>query len=323
MTEGPLEMQVSTLVDDESLAVELLTGEEGLERVIRVTEVQKPGLALAGHLESIHAERVQILGYSEISYLEGLPEHMAWRRVKDLCSMPVPCVMVTRGLKVPDCLLAVCREEALPLLQTPMSSAELIAKLRLLLIAHLTPCITVHGVLVDVFGVGILILGRSGVGKSETAMELVLKGHRLVADDIVEIRRRDVNTVYGSGPKIIKHHMEIRGLGILNIKDLFGVASVRDTKKIEQVIELEEWDRDREYDRLGVDSQIKELMGVEVPRIRLPVRPGRNISAIIEVAARNQLLKFQGHHSAREFQERLIRAISSSRSVPLVESDVE
>jgi len=189
--------------------------------------------------------------------------------------------------------------------------------------SRLSPKTTMHGVLVDVFGVGILLFGKSGIGKSETAMELVINGHRLVADDIVEVSRREGRILLGSGPDIIKHHMEIRGLGILNIKDLFGVSAVRDRKKIEVVAELVKWNSEEEYDRLGVDDLTHTILGVQIPLIRLPVQPGRNIAAIVEVAARNQLLKIKGHHSAREFQDRLIKAISGGKEAPIVDGEVE
>jgi HPr kinase/phosphorylase len=178
-------------------------------------------------------------------------------------------------------------------------------------------------VLVDVFGIGLLLLGKSGIGKSELALDLVMRGHRLVADDIVEIRRGSKQSIYGAGPEIIKHHMEIRGLGILNIKDLFGIAAVRDTKKVELVVELVEWVEEEEYDRLGVEEQTYSVLGEEIALVRLPVRPGRNMTSIVEVAARNQLLKVRGHHSAREFQDRLVRAITESGTVPLPGGDVE
>jgi len=314
---------VRDLLAAEALHLELVAGEPGLDRGIVAVSVQKPGLALAGHLEAIHPERVQVIGFSEVSYLEGLDADRTRQRVEDLCNVGIPCILVTRGLAVPPDLVHCCRDAEIPLLRTHLSSASLIDELRLLLDSRLSPSTSMHGVLVDVFGVGVMILGHSGVGKSETALELVMRGHRLVADDIVEVRRRGIKSVYGSGPDIIKHHMEIRGLGIINIKDLFGISAVRDTKRIELVVKLEDWDEKEEYDRLGVDALTHEILHLPVPKIRLPVRPGRNISALIEVAARDQLLKFQGHHSARDFQERLIRAIARSSQAPLPPADVE
>jgi HPr kinase/phosphorylase len=179
--------------------------------------------------------------------------------------------------------------------------------------AKLSPSTSIHGVLLDILGVGVLLLGKSGIGKSEAALDLVVRGHRLVADDIVNIRRIGPDLVYGSGSGIIRHHMEIRGLGIINIQDLFGIAAIREVKKIELVIELSDWDQDAEYDRLGIDDEVYAILGEELPHLRVPVRPGRNVATIIEVAARNQLLKLMGHHSAREFQERLNQAIAEAR----------
>ncbi len=187
----------------------------------------------------------------------------------------------------------------------------------------LTAQTSMHGVLLDVFGVGILLLGKSGIGKSEIALDLVMRGHRLVADDIVDVRRRATDSVVGAGSDIIKHHMEIRGLGIINIKDLFGVASIRDRKKIEIVLELVEWDPNVEYDRLGVEDRKFRILDVEIPMLIVPVRPGRNMTTIVEVAARNHLLKQQGHHSAREFQDKLNRAIAAAPGGQVGELDVE
>ncbi len=317
------EMEVGVLLEQENLELEVLTGSKGLDRLILEPSVQKPGLTLAGHLESLHPERIQVVGFSEISYLESLPEHMVWRRVRDLCEQKIPCIIVTRGLEIPESLLTICTERELPLLRTPLSSADLIDDLKTVLWARLSPTTTMHGVLLDIFGIGVLLKGKSGIGKSETALELVMNGHRLVADDIVEVSRREGHVLIGSGPELIKHHMEIRGLGILNIKDLFGVSAVRDAKRIEMVAELVEWNSQEEYDRLGVDDMTFEILGERISLIRLPVRPGRNLAAIVQVAARNQLLKIKGFNSAREFQERLIKAISDGTESSIVEGDVE
>jgi HPr kinase/phosphorylase len=319
-TEG---VQVLALLEEKVLTLELVTGAGGTTRWIGESSVQKPGLAFAGHLESLHPARVQVVGYSEVSYLSGLPEPVALARSKDICALGIPCIIVTRDLETPVSLRAACETTAVPLLKTPLESAPFIELLSSFLASMMCPSTSTHGVLVDVFGVGILLLGKSGVGKSEAALDLVLRGHRLVADDIVEIRMRSGGAITGTGPEIIRHHMEIRGLGILNIKDLFGISAVREAKKLELVIELVEWDEREEYDRLGVEQQTHEILGVEVPLIRLPVRPGRNMASIIEVAARNQLLKLQGHYSAKEFQQRLVRAIAVARKTPAVGNDVE
>jgi HPr kinase/phosphorylase len=299
------------LKDDEfDLGLTLLAGEAGLARVIEHDKIQKPGLVFTGYTDFIKPRRVQILGNSEISYLWQLSDEERRKACAFLGQKEVACVVVTKGLKVPDELRDMCEATGTPLLLTKVLSSQFISKLQALLEEKLAPNTNLHGVLVDVFGVGVLILGKSGIGKSECALDLIMQSHRLVADDVVEIKRKGPDVVFGSGNELIKHHMEIRGLGILNIKDLFGVASVRDRKRIELVVELVEWSDEAEYDRIGIDERTYTILDVDIPLLTVPVRPGRNITTIIEVAARNQLLKLQGHHSAWEFQERLSRAMA-------------
>jgi HPr kinase/phosphorylase len=235
----------------------------------------------------------------------------------------VACLIVTKGIQPTPEMVAAAEASAVPLLRTSHLSSVFIEQIQNYLEDVLTAQASMHGVLLDVFGVGILLLGKSGIGKSEIALDLVMRGHRLVADDIVDVKRRMQKAVYGAGSEIIKHHMEIRGLGIINIKDLFGVASIRERKKIEIVMELVEWDPAVEYDRLGVEDRKYRILDVEIAMLVVPVRPGRNMTTIIEVAARNHLLKQQGHHSALEFQERLNRAIALSPGARPEESDVE
>lgn len=303
------------LLPETGLALTAVAGKDGLGRRITNPRIQKPGLALVGFTQHVHTERLQVLGLTEISYLRSLDEEGRARGAQALMGL-LPCaVVVTRGLEVPPELPAAAEQHGVALLLTPLMSSVLINRVSKLLENRLAPSTSIHGVLIDVFGVGILLLGKSGIGKSEAALDLVLKGHRLVADDIVEIRKRLPDNIFGSGSEIIKHHMEIRGLGIINIKDLFGISAVRDAKKIEVVIELVEWNEDEEYDRLGVEELRYAILDVAIPMLRIPIRPGRNITSIIEVAARNQLLKHQGKHSAREFQDRLNRAIAEARPV--------
>jgi HPr kinase/phosphorylase len=297
----------------ETMQLELVAGKAGLSRRISAPRIQKPGLALTGYTAYVHAERVQILGLTEISYLGTLTPEALVQSVDRLCALEPACVCITRGLEAPAALITAGDRYRVPVLRTTLLSSVFINRITRYLEDNLAPQTSLHGVLMDVLGVGILLLGKSGIGKSEAALDLVMKGHRLVADDIVDIRRRPPNTVFGSGSEIIKHHMEIRGLGIINVKDLFGISAVRDAKKIELVIELVEWNEEEEYDRLGVEELTYRILEVDIPMLRIPVRPGRNMTAIIEVAARNQLLKFQGHYSAREFQERLNRAIAEAQ----------
>jgi HPr kinase/phosphorylase len=318
-------LRVETLLSDpeSGLALELVAGKSGLGRRVTAPRIQKPGLALAGYTEHVHRERVLILGLTELEYLKTLDDDAQRRGIIGLVSIEPACIAVTRGLEVPAALIEEADRRGVPVMRSPLMSSVFINRITKYLEDQLAPQTSLHGVLLDVLGVGILLLGKSGIGKSEAALDLVMRGHRLVADDIVDIRKKPPDMVFGSGHEIIRHHMEIRGLGIINIKDLFGIAAVRDTKKIELVIELVEWDENEEYDRLGVEELTYSILDVEVPMSRIPIRPGRNMTSIIEVAARNMLLKIQGHHSAREFQERLNRAIAEARPSTFHGDEVE
>jgi HPr kinase/phosphorylase len=319
-------IKISQLLDehDHGLELTLVAGQQGLSRLITSSRIQKPGLALTGFTEHLHSERVQVFGNTEVSYLLTLSEDQQREVLKKLLSTEdLACIVVTKGIDPPASLVQACNDANLALMRTGQLSSTFISLVQVFLEEALTATTSLHGVLIDVFGVGVLLMGKSGIGKSEIALDLVMRGHRLVADDIVDLTRRKGNAVYGSGSTIIKHHMEIRGLGIINIKDLFGVASVRDRKKIELLVELVEWDPQKEYDRLGVEQEKKTLLDVDLPYSMVPVRPGRNMTTIIEVAARNQLLKAQGHHSAKEFAEKLNRAIASSAARRLVGEEGE
>lgn len=304
-------IRVDTLLEarEAALALELVGGRGGLSRRITGPRIQKPGLALTGYTSYVHPERLQVLGLTEISYVRSVTPEARGRGLEMLCALEPSAIAVTRGLEVPEELVKAGDLHNVPVFSTPLMSSVFITRVTKFLEDRLAPTTSVHGVLIDVLGVGILLLGKSGIGKSEAALDLVLRGHRLVADDIVEIRKRPPDTIYGSGSEIIKHHMEIRGLGIINIKDLFGISAVRDHKKIELVVELVEWNEGDEYDRLGLEELRHSILDVAIPMLRVPIRPGRNITSIIEVAARNLLLKFQGKHSAKEFQDRLNRAL--------------
>lgn len=318
-------IRISQLIEDHDydLRLTLVAGAAGLTRTVDSPRIQKPGLALAGFTEHLHPRRVQVFGNTEISYLATLPESRQREALSKLFEEEdLACVVVTKELEIPPVLVTACEAEGLALMKTPLLSSDFITRVQSFLEEALTESSSLHGVLMDVFGVGILLLGKSGIGKSEIALDLVMRAHRLVADDIVDVTRRK-GAVYGAGNPVIKHHMEIRGLGIINIKDLFGVAAVREQKKIELVIELQEWDPHQEYDRLGVEDKHLQIVGVDIPLSVVPVRPGRNMATIIEVAARNQLLKHQGHHSAREFAERLNRAIAEGAMRRTLGEEVE
>lgn len=318
-------IRVGALLSDKGfdLRLELIAGSAGLERRIVSSRIQKPGLALAGFTEHIHRDRLQVFGNTELSYLATLKPEEQRSRLAALFGLPISCLVVTKNLAIDEQLRREAESAQVPVLRSSHLSSTFINNVEQFLQEALTASTSVHGVLIDVIGVGVLILGKSGIGKSELALDLVARGHRLVADDIVDLRRKHGGSVYGSGSEIIKHHMEIRGLGIINIKDLFGVASVRERKKVELVVELVEWDDKAEYDRLGVDERRYSVLDAEVPMLVVPVRPGRNLTTLVEVAARNHLLKLQGHHSAQEFQEKLSRQIAEATLTRGIGDEVE
>ncbi len=294
------------LADDDaaSLGLVLLSGGDGIANVVDRSRIQKPGLALAGFLEYIHPGRIQVLGKSETSFLNERAPAERSRIVSQLCRQGVSCFVLTTGLEPPEELLDETERQGVPLLRTELSSSTTIERLTRYLEDKLAPRSVVHGVLLDVYGLGVLLIGDSGVGKSECAIDLVVRGHRLVSDDIVEIKRLG-DTLVGTGPELTRYHMELRGVGIINVKDLFGVASVRLTKFVEFVLKLDPWKPGKKYDRLGLDDNGYEILGITLPYIEMPVGPGRNLSVLIEVAARNHLLKLKGYHPARELARKL------------------
>lgn len=308
-----LYVSIAELVQDDGyqLGLSLVAGKSGLSKRIHIPRIQRPGLALTGDLSHLHPGRIQVFGKSELRYLTSLSEEECLKICRKICSVDLACLVLTRGQDIPAILQTACEEFNVPLLQTDLVTYVFINRVAKYLEDRLTATASIHGVLIDVFAVGVLIIGRSGIGKSECALDLILRGHRLIADDLVEIKKKPPNILYGMSTKLIKHHMEIRGLGILNIYDLFGVSAIRDQKLIEIVVELVEWDPKEEYDRLGVDEQTYNILEVQIPYLKIPVRPGRNVTTLIEVAARNHLLKLRGHHSAKEFADRLDQAIDS------------
>ncbi len=288
------------------LDLSLFAGEGGLSHRLYSSRIQKPGLALTGYTEHLHPDRLQVLGNTEISYLDQMPREQAAANIARFCSFPISCLVVTKGLTPPDFLREEADKAGIPVLGTPLQSSLFISLITKFLEEKLLPTTHIHGVLVDVLGVGVLLLGKSGIGKSECALDLVIRGHRLVGDDIIRIKKKMPASLVGQAGETIQYHMEIRGLGIINIKDLYGVSSIREKKIIDMVLELVEWDPEHEYDRLGIDDRVYSILGVDLPHICIPVRPGRNLTSIIEVAARNFLLKGMGYHSAREFHEKLM-----------------
>lgn len=298
---------VKKLLEEKSdyLQLELLSGESGLDNKIFKSRIQRPGLALSGFMDKLDPERVQVLGSTELDFLASLEKKRMIEVLSAITGFSLCCILITKGLEPPLGLKELGHKNRVPILRSGLQSSILIRRLINYLEESLAEETSVHGALLDLFGLGVLILGKSGIGKSECALELVDRGHQLVADDIVRISLWPPNTLIGSGYDLTRYHLEIRGLGIIDIKELFGVASIREKIKIELAIELEEWKKLVEYNRTGLDEDAIEFLGVQIPMIRMPVAPGRNMAVIFEVAVRNYLLKKEGIHSAKELDKRL------------------
>jgi HPr kinase/phosphorylase len=294
------------------LDLELLAGAGGVDRRITSPHPQKTGLALAGYDRYLRAGRMLVFGESELRYLESLPTADRGSVIRSVLAHDLPCVVTTAGFAVGPEITTEADRAGVPLMRTKAPTPIAIARLSAALDGYLAPRGVVHGVLMDILGLGVLIVGESGIGKSECALDLVVRGHRLVADDAVDLRCRAESFLIGTCPDLTRHHMEIRGLGLINVQDLFGVASTRRSKRVELVVQLERWDPSREYDRLGLDEAHYEMLGVRTPMIRMPVAPGRNLAILVEVAARNQLLRKGGHHSARLLVDRVEKQLGQA-----------
>ncbi len=288
------------------LELEVISGSGGLSRKICNPRIQKLGLVIAGYMVYLHPHRVQILGYTEISYLRGLDAEEGEKIVAELCSRDVACFVVTRGLKVPGYLLTETESRQIPLLRTRLVTSRFIERVTHFLEETLAPTDTVHGVLMAIMGVGVLIIGRSGIGKSENALDLVMRGHRLVSDDVVEAKKTGAFDLMGQAPEMLRNLLEIRGIGIVDIRQLFGVSAVRPKHRIDLVVELQDWDNSVEYERVGLQEEKYRLLGIDLPLMRIPISPGRNASAIIELACRNHLLKKEGINTAGDLEQRVL-----------------
>ena len=308
-------VEVQELLGQEltDLSFSVLCGSGHLDNRITHPRVQKPGLAFAGYYEYIKAGRVQIIGESETKFLLTLDAETCQERFDAITALPVPVFIITKGLEPLPGFLDYCRSRELPVLSSPSLSSIIIKRVSYFLEEHLVPSTVLHGVLLDVYGLGVLLIGDSGVGKSECALDLISRGHSLVADDRVTVKRYPHGDLIGYCEEPLRHHMELRGLGIINVKDLFGLAAVRDRKSIDLVIDLESWDETRAYDRLGLDETVYKILDIPCPYIKMPVALGRNLSILVEIAARNHVLKLQGHHSAREFARRLEEQLDLGR----------
>ena len=281
--------------------------------VLSHPDVNRPALQLTGFFDHFDRERVQIIGYVEQAYINTLPREVRVERYDKLLSSEIPCVVYSRGQEPDEDMQDLCLHYQVPLMVSDKSTSDLMAEVIRWLKVKLAPCISIHGVLVDVFGEGVLIMGESGIGKSEAALELIKRGHRLVTDDVVEIRKVSDETLVGTAPDITKHFIELRGIGIIDVKTLFGVESVKDTQNINLVIKLEEWDKDKEYDRLGLEDQYTELLGNQVVCHCIPVRPGRNLAVIVETASINHRQKMMGYNAAKELYRRVQENLTKGR----------
>ena len=301
------DVTVGELVVDTRLGIELrrLAGESGLGRPVRHPRIQKSGLALAGHFYGVVPTRVQILGETELSFLDGLSAEQRGEAARGFFSLGLSAVVITVREEAPRSLVQAAEATGTPMFMSEARSSRTINALHALLDERLAPTTSLHGVLVDVFGIGLLLLGKSGIGKSECAVELVLRGHRLVADDVVRCEWRPPGMVFGCPADVLRHHVEVRGLGLLNIKDLFGVTAIRERKRIDMIVRLDEWDETKEYDRLGVDDEHYNILSTPIRLVTVPVRPGRDMGAMLEMAARNEIRRRAGRHAARELLARL------------------
>lgn len=308
-------------VKRESLQLELMTPEVDLQRTFGDEDISSPGLALAGYTKRVPEGRPQVFGETEISYLASLSAQERRARLDGLFVFDVPVVFVTKGQEIPEAVLSAATVAGTPVFRSTLSTKDFYRRIKPYLLRALAPSATLHGSLADVYGVGLLFVGRSGVGKSECVLDLVERGHRLVADDVVRVRRMGHDVLIGQGLEIQRHHMEIRGIGIIDIAALFGIRAIRQQKRIEVVVQLEHWDDSRHYNRTGLDTETEEILGVEIPRVTVPLNPGKNITVISEVVAMNHLLRYAGVDSAQAFNDRLKASMQPVRDY--LEEDIE
>ena len=280
---------------------------------ITSTEVNRPGLLISGFSENFDPTRIQILGKMEFSYLDSLNDDVKMQRINDLFRRNVPAVIITRNMFISADIVQAARIHSIPLLRTTEETSTFMAEAIVFLNNELAPRIQRHGVLVEVYGEGILITGDSGIGKSETAIELIKRGHRLIADDAVEIKRVSDRTLVGTAPEIIRHFIELRGIGIVDVRRIFGMGAIKDTERIDLIINLEPWVEGKMYDRLGLDNQYNDILGLSIPSLTVPVRPGRNLAVIIEVAAMNHRHKSMGYNAAKELNERMMKSMGMNQ----------
>lgn len=306
----------------ERLRLRLLNGECGFDKEIRDKNIHRPGLALAGYVELYTFDRLQVIGNTEIRYLQTLPLEKRLAAFDTLFKFEIPCIVVTNSNVLDTEILELAAQHGVSVFQTPFESTKFIYFISDFLDDQFSPQTVVHGSFVDVYGIGVLITGRSGIGKSEVALDLVERGHRLVADDVVMITRKGEAILIGAGSELVKHFMEIRGLGLIDVRSMFGVRAIRFQKRVEVVIELQDWKPNEDYTRTGLDNEVTRILEVDIPLVKLPIFPGKNITVIAEVIALNYLLKHYGYDAAKEFTKRL-EAVIDEKSRALGERVID
>ena len=294
----------------EGLAIELISGDEGLSRPIRRPEIHRPGLALSGFLKGNAERRILLFGKAEMEYLKNLSKPMRVSRLKAILSKKTPAVIVTRFRRPIKELVDICREEKISLFRSRMNTMELFSKVTVILAEEFSPTVSTHATLVEAFGIGVLLQGDSSVGKSETALGLIERGHRLIADDVVKVRKKERAYLEGIGSELTRHLLEIRGIGIINVAHLYGAVCISESARIDMIVKLEEWDDSHFYDRVGLEEKFREILGVNVPYYILPVKPGRDVVLLLETTVLNHRLKKMGYNSAKEFNVKLLQEIA-------------
>jgi HPr kinase/phosphorylase len=305
----------------DALELELLNDGVGLRRVIQSSTITNPGLVLAGYHQRFPKGRIQVLGETEIGYLHSLGTEQQHRIIDEFLSLEMPAVVVTKGQQIPPALQELAVKHGVPLIRSRLKTGDFYRRLQPWLEEQFAPTTTVHGSLADVYGVGLMFTGRSGIGKSECVLDLVERGHRLVADDAIVITRRGNDILIGRGHELQRHHMEIRGIGIIDVRALFGIRAIRLQKRVEVIVQLVDWSNQSNYDRTGLETELVDILGVKIPKVMVPLNAGKNITVISEVVAMNHLLKYAGVHSAQQFNARLKQAMRPVRAY--LEEDYE
>ncbi len=301
-----------------SLGLRLIAGDSGLARLIKRDEAQRPGLSLTGLLKGFVFSRIMIIGRQESGFLRALSSKERHERLKSILSSVTPAVILSRGARASRELTGICEKQKIPLFQSDVKATNLLSKVTFLLAEELCPNVTLHGTLVEVFGVGLLVQGESSVGKSEAALGLVERGHRLISDDVVRVKKKEGSSLLGYGPELTRHLMEIRGIGIINVAHLYGAVCVRKDKRIDIIVKLEPWDEEHFYDRVGLEEKFVDVIGINVPHHVLPVKPGRDVVLLLETIALNHRLKSTGYNSAKEFSSKLLETIARKQKRELV-----